>query len=68
LSIVNKNFRYLLTYSPFTTDHSLSHSVRKDLTGFATAAPIAWKLIVTSVIIKEISPAIRNIVQVMLIL
>ena len=62
----------LIGHSPFSTHHSPyflpPHSVLKLFTGFAIAAPIAWKLIVTSVIIKVLRPAMRNIVQVMLIL
>jgi len=39
---------------------SKSYSVLKLLTGFAIAALIAWKLIVTTVIITAIVPAITN--------
>jgi len=46
--------------SLFTIDYSPHHSVLKLFTGFAIAALIAWKLIVTPVITIAITPAITN--------
>src|SRR6188474_2067770 len=44
------------------------HSVLKDFTGLAIAAFIAWKLTVNNAISKVHRPAIRNTVQLILIL
>ena len=48
--------------------YSFFHSVRNDFTGFATAAFIAWKLIVNTAISIAIMPADKNIHQLILIL
>ena len=42
---------------------SLSHSVRRDSTGFAIAALIAWKLTVIKAMNTANAPAIANIHQ-----
>ena len=54
--------------SRFTIHDSRSHSLLKLFTGFATAALIAWKLTVASVINKAPDPAMINIHQDMVVL
>ena len=62
-------FKYLL--NPATGGHPsllIIHSVRNDFTGFAIAAFIAWKLMVSKAIKIATTPAIKNIHQLMEIL
>src|SRR4030095_5622544 len=51
----------------FVNSSIVLYSVRKDFTGFATAALIAWKLIVPKAIMTASNPAATNIHQLMLI-
>ena len=49
-------------------DSVSAHSVLSDFTGFAIAAFIAWKLTVSKAIKIAITPAIKNIHQLIIIL
>jgi hypothetical protein len=64
--IIQLYFKELFNYKMtllFTTHYSLSHSVRRFFTGFASAALIACELTVINAIANESNPATKNIHQ-----